>query len=310
MKKKLVSVVMIAFNAEKFIKEAIDSILGQTYKQLELIIVNDGSTDNTASVINTYKDARIKFINRKKNMGIAYSRQEGIDKCTGEFFCFADADDIAVPDRLEFCVNYLKNHDCIAVCGQLQEMTYDGKLLNRYSNIYYNHKYLKARMMYVNAISNCAVCARMKIIKKVPIRKELLYGEDYRFWYDVMNLGKFVQVNKIMYLYRQHSDSITSVSGDWVKMKAVSSTLSYIRRKLGLILEIDDEAVIDRVLYTGKVNSLTEAKKVFAIMHSIYSQIKKLDIDEKEEMLMATRKRYGEIVGNSNLLWDGDAEWQ
>src|ERR1700748_3197615 len=110
-----VSVVMSAYNAAAFIKEAIESILNQTYENFEFIIINDGSTDTTQSIIESYKDTRIKLINQE-NKGLSKSLNIGIRNAVGKYIARMDADDISMPDRLEKQYHFLeKNLNCVVV---------------------------------------------------------------------------------------------------------------------------------------------------------------------------------------------------
>lgn len=120
-KKPLVSVIMPARNAGKFLVEAIDSILGQTYKNFELIIINDASRDETSRILSMYKrkDKRIKLITNKSRLGVSRSASLGIIKAKGAFIARMDADDIAYPTRLEKQVKFLLgNKHLVAAGGQ------------------------------------------------------------------------------------------------------------------------------------------------------------------------------------------------
>ncbi|MDM0492054.1 glycosyltransferase family 2 protein [Clostridium perfringens] len=103
-----VSFLMTVYNAEESISEVIDNILNQTYCNFELIIVNDGSTDNSFNIINSYakKDKRIVFINRNKNKGRVYSLNEGLNKCTTEYIFINDSDDVSTINRVEIIMKY------------------------------------------------------------------------------------------------------------------------------------------------------------------------------------------------------------
>lgn len=107
----LVSIVVPAYNAGKYITETIDSVIAQTYTKWELIIVNDGSKDNTPQVLENYskKDSRISFIT-KQNTGVSDTRNTGIEKAKGEFIAFLDADDVWLPHNLEKKINFLLDH--------------------------------------------------------------------------------------------------------------------------------------------------------------------------------------------------------
>lgn len=104
-----VSVVTASYNYQDYIKEAIQSVLNQTYKDLELIIVDDCSTDNSVQVINSYKDDRIKLFVNEKNLGLQKTVKRGIENASGEWIVFLESDDILKPDNIEKRSELLKN---------------------------------------------------------------------------------------------------------------------------------------------------------------------------------------------------------
>ena len=105
-----VSVLMPVFNSEKFIYQAIQSILDQTFQDFELIITDDGSTDNSLSIIETFNDKRIKLIKNTSNLGLTASRNDAINISNGEYIAFLDSDDISRQDRLEKQIAFLENN--------------------------------------------------------------------------------------------------------------------------------------------------------------------------------------------------------
>lgn len=115
MNKNLISVIVPMYNASRFIKKCITSILNQTYKNFEVIIINDGSTDNSLNICNRFKDERIRIINQK-NQGTIYSRLMGIKEAKGNYICFIDADDWVTKDYLETLVDTAEKHNVDLVC--------------------------------------------------------------------------------------------------------------------------------------------------------------------------------------------------
>ena len=123
-----VSVIMPAYNAETFIREAIDSILAQSHRDFELIILDDGSKDATASIVQSYDDPRIRLI-QKDNEGVAATLNRGIGLAQGEFIWRHDADDISLPEKLEKEVVFLEeNPTCLLVATQVAVMTERGRV--------------------------------------------------------------------------------------------------------------------------------------------------------------------------------------
>ena len=123
-----VSAIMPAYNAEQFIRSAVDSILAQTYEDFELIILNDGSTDNTQSIIEAYSDPRIRLIN-KENSGVASTLNLGLEEARGKFIWRHDADDISLPRKLEKEMVFLDAHPEFVLCAtQVAFMSERGKV--------------------------------------------------------------------------------------------------------------------------------------------------------------------------------------
>lgn len=112
-----VSVIMSVYNGMPFVRGAVESILGQTLKSIELIVVNDASTDRTTSYLNSVKDKRIKVIENKKNLGLAASLNKGLKISRGNFIARMDADDVSLPKRLKTQLEYMQNHKNIDICG-------------------------------------------------------------------------------------------------------------------------------------------------------------------------------------------------
>ena len=117
MKTHLVSVVMPVYNLENYIASSIRSILRQTYSNIELIIVDDCSTDNSYEIAQTFKDERIRLFRNSENRGVVYSRNFAISKAKGEYIALNDGDDISHPRRIEYQVSYMEQHPDIGVLG-------------------------------------------------------------------------------------------------------------------------------------------------------------------------------------------------
>ncbi|MBL7897866.1 MAG: glycosyltransferase, partial [Crocinitomicaceae bacterium] len=117
MKKGLISVVLPVYNGEKFLAESIDSVLNQTYKEFELIIVIDGSKDQSLEIARSYNDPRIRIHLNPINLGLVGALNVGLEQCTGEFIARMDQDDISVTSRFEKQINYLNLNPNVGVLG-------------------------------------------------------------------------------------------------------------------------------------------------------------------------------------------------
>ena len=143
----LVTILMPVYNAELYLKRAIESILNQTYKNIEFLIINDGSTDNSLAIIKSYSDKRIVLIENDKNSGLIYSLNIGLKKASGKYIARMDADDISYPTRIQKQCAFMENHNEIGILGTFIQK--ENKFKN-YSNPNLTSNELKARLIFNN----------------------------------------------------------------------------------------------------------------------------------------------------------------
>jgi glycosyltransferase involved in cell wall biosynthesis len=216
-----VSIIMPAYNAEKFIREAIDAILNQTFDDFELIILNDGSTDSTKEIIESYKDDRIVLIN-KKNEGVAKTLNAGLKSAKGRYIWRHDADDISLPRKLEAQFEFLENHPDIALCAtQVAFMTERGKVAwnkRQPKNDWLgekNHRIVKFEDFNpFSPITHGTVLFRSSILESVPsYREAFITSEDIDMWLRMMEHAELAVINECLSLHRLSSASATAVHG-------------------------------------------------------------------------------------------------
>jgi len=206
----LVSVVMPAYNSEKYISEAIESILNQTFKDFEFIIINDGSTDSTPNIIDKYArlDKRIIVLNNEKNLNIAESRNRGVEIAKGKYIATMDSDDRALPDRLKNQFEFLESNKDIAISiGNINIM--DGKGVFQYTRNYpVADKDIRSKVYRFNPFPNPTIMCRREVYEKngkynnayVPI-------DDFDFWLRAGTQFKFGNCGNIVLDYRVASKS-------------------------------------------------------------------------------------------------------
>lgn len=209
----MVSVIMPVYNGEKFLKEAINSVLSQTYKDLELIIINDGSTDKTSEIISSFNDERIKYY-YQENKGQASARNLGIDKSTGEYLAFIDADDIYKNNKLEKQVEVLKNDLSYGVVyNNIEIIDEDNKVISEIKSelIFKSKEDFLAYSLFRQVIpSPASMLVRREHLASIRYPVEYRNTEDYKFILDLASKTKFYSINESLYLYRRHSCNVTS----------------------------------------------------------------------------------------------------
>lgn len=232
-KQPLVSVLIAAYNVERYIDELLNSVINQTYKNLEVIIVNDGSKDNTENIINKFieKDSRIRLINNQKNMGFIHSLNVGLPLTKGEFIARTDADDIVKPDWIEKIVKAMENNPEIIAMGSYLEIISDSGLLTKYNktgDIWRNpldHNSIIREMLFRNPIHNNTMIMRKEVYHKYKLtfNYDYKHAEDYKFWYDVSKLGKLANYPEVLCFYRFHSEQTSSL---------YATSMNYTARKI------------------------------------------------------------------------------
>lgn len=215
MSQPVLTVVMPIYNGEKYVREAIDSVLAQTFPYFELIIINDGSTDRSLEIITLYTDTRIRIINNKKNQGIPYNRNLGLKEAKGEFLCWADCDDLSLPERFDRQVQFLYNNLEYGGCG-----TWLGRFKGSHTigilKAIENSEEIRASLLFRSStIPNATAMLRLSEIKKHQLwyNTELPIGEDYDFIFRCAQHLKFTNIQELLYMYRDSETSIMKKFG-------------------------------------------------------------------------------------------------
>ncbi|MHA6531277.1 glycosyltransferase family 2 protein [Paenibacillus sp. BAC0078] len=202
-----ISVLMPVYNVAPYIEEAICSILTQTYKDFELLIIDDGSTDGTLNIIRKFGDSRIKVIEHSTNLGLIETLNQGIDLCTGEYIARMDGDDIALPHRLERQVTFMDIHQHCGVCGsQVRFLGKDGV-----STKPLNHEEIRCWQLFHCTIVHPTAMIRKSVLENHGIRYLYYYhAEDYEIWNRLAAVTQVVNLPDVLLMYRQHSNQISS----------------------------------------------------------------------------------------------------
>lgn len=204
----LVSIVIPCFNQSHFLTEAIESVQNQTYKNFEIIVVNDGSTDDTSRVASNFANV---ILLEQSNQGLANSRNNGLKKCRGEFVVFLDADDTLLPCALEIGVQMLNKHlNCVFVSGLCQRVDEKNKELetiqpNLFSDDFYESL---LRSNYIWSPSN--VIYRRNLFQKIePFDPTLNPVADYELYLRIARQFPIFHHSEIVTNYRQHQASMS-----------------------------------------------------------------------------------------------------
>lgn len=209
MSSALVSVLMPVYNGGGFVKDSIQSILNQSYTNFELIVINDGSSDNSEELILSIKDPRIQYLKNETNLGLIKTLNKGIDLCKGEYIARMDADDISLPDRLKKQLEFMEKNRKVGVCGS--DYIHFGKGKQIALTSHHDHQWILGWMLFNSSVVHPALMIRTSVIKAEQpyFNSDYKHVEDYELWSRLIFKTKFADVPETLLKYRIHASQVS-----------------------------------------------------------------------------------------------------
>jgi len=206
----LVSVVMSVYNGERFLREAVDSILNQTFSDFELIIINDGSTDETREILESYKDERLVLVDQE-NMGLTKALNNGIARAKGKYVARQDADDVSKPERLEKQVAFMEAHPAVGLLGTRFEFIDQNGMVTRQGVLPIDNRALHERLKVINQFNHGSVMIRKEALDKVGLFRDFFkYAQDYDLWLRIAEQYEVCNLPECLFCYRELEKAISS----------------------------------------------------------------------------------------------------
>jgi len=208
----MISVIMPVYNGEHHLKEAIDSILNQSYSDFEFLIINDGSSDRSEEIILSYKDDRIKYIINETNLGIVRTLNKGIDLASSKYIIRMDADDISMPHRFEKQIAFMEGHPEIAASGTNILKFYNDDINQiKSSNVKLEDRDLKIRTIFYTAFWHPTMIMKTQVLKdnELRYRSDYKYAQDKALWIDISKHGAIANQNEPLLYYRVHENQVS-----------------------------------------------------------------------------------------------------
>ncbi|MDL2241913.1 glycosyltransferase family 2 protein [Bacteroidales bacterium OttesenSCG-928-L03] len=214
-KKPLVTAIMPVYNAELYLREAIDSIVNQTYTNWELLIIDDCSTDGSWEIIISYDDPRIIVLKNEENQGHHKTGNKGIRMAKGKYITRMDADDISLPRRFEKQVCFLEEHPESVLCAS------HARVIGDFKNLFVVPKkdeLIKLAFLFQNPLIHSSVMVRAETLKRHAYPEDVRVAGDFQLWVDMQEEGMFSSIPEVLFEYRMHEKNITSTSGKTVSL--------------------------------------------------------------------------------------------
>jgi len=307
-----VTVIMPVYNAEKYIRKAINSMFQQSYPDFELLIIDDCSTDSSMKIVDEFKDKRLRIIRNLQNKGIAYSRNRGIDESKGEYIALMDDDDIAIVNRLEKQVCFLDETSNIDVVGgAFQVINEQDEIIKTSKNTPLNNpRYIKAYLMLYDAVANGSAMFRKEFVNKFDIRYQDNYlgMEDYRFWIDCSLNGNITNLEDVFLLWRNHGSNESSRVNKTrllERKKLYAKIQRYALVQNGYSLDERELDILNKVF--SENGTRIENKNEFEVLHKVLKQIikqaKEKGFKNAQEIKIMCKKLFaGKTL--TSYLWD------
>jgi len=231
--RKLVSIILPVYNQQDYIHECITSLLRQTYPHLEIIVINDYSDDASISIVKSFKDERIRIIDNPRNVGLAASVNRAIEQSRGEFLARMDADDIALPQRIEKQLQFFLTHKSISILGTAMQ----GFGYSRYKHVFpETHEHCKARLLFNVCFGHPTVMFRREIFEDSrSFYDESLqqYSEEYDLWCRIVDRYSFANLPDTLLHYRTFPPGKKTTAESRRRQNSFNIRRSYILEQLG-----------------------------------------------------------------------------
>ncbi|MBA5607589.1 glycosyltransferase family 2 protein [Duganella sp. FT3S] len=287
-----ISVIMPAYNASPYIRAAIDSILGQTLRDFELIVIDDGSTDDTGTLVAAISDPRIRLVHNDGNQGLIYTRNLGVQLARGEFIAFLDSDDIAFPRRLERQHAYLlRRPDLAAVGAWVQPMNADGSYRDFVWRYPGDSAFVKSTLLFRAYINTSSFFVRTAVMRQLPFSPDHALGEDYDMYLRCVRSYRVENVPEVLTAYRLHATNITRTKAAQLttQLNAISA------RALGQIglTPSPDELTLHRYLeWLGSNSDPTVFDAANAWLRKIMAANERTGLYERAALHQAAAERW------------------
>ncbi|MBU1046181.1 glycosyltransferase [Patescibacteria group bacterium] len=252
-----ITVLMPVFNGEKYLKEAIESVLNQTFTNFEFLIINDGSTDSTEKIIKSYSDSRIKLINNKKNIGVIRSLNKGLSLSKGEYIARMDADDISLPKRLEIQVEFMDKNPQIGIAGAWAKIIGEKKI--RCSKPIVNQEKIKIALLFKCPMIHPSVIIRKNFLVKNNLNYNIKYkhAEDYDLWTRAIKYFPITNIKKTLIQYRIHDSNISKTQSNNQNETATQIRVRQLKENLK-INPTDEDITIHENIYKPESHEIKD----------------------------------------------------
>lgn len=306
-----ISIVVAVYNAEKYLKKCIDSLLNQTYENIEIILVNDSSNDSSLLICNEYSSryTNVTTLNNESNLGVSATRNKGIDLSTGDYICFVDSDDYVEPDYIQKLYFYYKKYNTVPICGFVYHDEYNHCKPVNYTwsggneLVSLGEAFKLNDELYLTALWNKLFDNNLIKNNNIRFDEKLSMGEDLRFsveYLQMTNLDSVFAFSDTLYHYTKLSDTTlmsnfarNGISNGVENLTIIKKLVEKYNPNANTIYDIKVKRLINNVIYfIVRDKSLTDREKLNSIK-KFAPDFNKSDL--RKEKLAALKEKIAKV---------------
>jgi glycosyltransferase involved in cell wall biosynthesis len=309
-----VTVLMSVYNGEEYLREAVDSILNQSFRDFEFLIINDGSTDSTKGIIESYDDPRIQLIDNGENIGLTRSLNRGLRLSRGEYIVRQDHDDVSMPERLERQVEFLDRHpEAVVVASNFQIINSENILIKVDYRRARDTALIAWRLLFYNCLAGHSqvMFRRKNILDLGGYSEEYAFSQDHNLWLRINEVGRISSIPDVLIKKREHEDSITSRFKEIQEENSLKQSQHALSKLIGK--EISVQEVNDLRIF-WKASEIKEVMNVWTeharrinpgVLHNRLKEIYRAFIEKQGEQNLlkpGTEKKIRDEIGKQFLF--------
>lgn len=275
----LVTIIMPVYNAELYLRETIESILAQSYRNFIFMIINDGSTDQTEKIILEYKDERIRYIVNEKNLGIVKTLNKGIALSHTKYIARMDADDICDTKRLEQQINIMEKDSQIALLGTWAELIDEqGRIVGKLTP-YTDDKSIRTALLFSNIFVHSSVMIRRSILENNSWKYDESHKavEDYGLWIKISNQYKVEILPEMLLKYRLNTNGIMSNENKDITSMLKNRSIIYKYLLSEKEIDISEKDIFDYTVFVNGYSIAINLQYIIKLLSKIRFKILKED---------------------------------
>jgi glycosyltransferase involved in cell wall biosynthesis len=298
-----ISVIMSVYNSDQYLKQAVESILNQSFTDFEFIITDDCSTDGSAEILENYKlkDKRIILLRNSENIGLTKSLNSMLEMAKGKYIARMDADDISLPERFNKQHDFMERNPEIGVLGA--NIRYFG-IVNKITDHPIEHDEIKIELLFECIMNHPSIFMRKKVIDEHKIRynENFRISQDYELWSRMINNTKFANLKDVLIDYRFEKTNITNTHNEEYKNKLLNKIFSFQFEKLEIDLNKTELDPFSFLVKNDKISDLKLLLRIEELLIKMLEQNNDRKIYDQESFCKRLSEKWFELCTRSSVF--------